>query len=545
MFQVRPFSYLVLSACFCAIALLPGCRASLGNGGVEDDEEDDGVPAAGASGAAGHRPSGGAGGAGGGGDLRDGSVAVDAAPPREAGLGSLAGADGARPEPPSTPSMPLVAISEIMYHPVLENDAQDNHEFIELHNPSGTEASLKDWKLILGKKEAFTFAANASIAPGKFLVVAKNRQKLIALHGLRPEEVLGDYQGELDNGGETVVLVNEKDDVIDAVRYDDKMPWPIGADALGMGRAWWPAGEYEKQRYKGRSLERYSYSVPASDVRNWEASPLGGGTPGRANSVSGEPPAIVLEVSAAGADGVLVKRGEKITVKARLSAGTVSDLAVEYFVDDLAKADGTEPKSMVPMTLAADLYTAEIPAQPERSIVRYRIVGRRGGSTVEPISPRASDPNPFHAAFVQPNPVPPPRSYQVFITPGNWTRMWTNLGSGPNSGCTVNPNWDARQPAVVVYEGRVYDVQVRYQGSRYQRRNGYRLPSYPAGTGPSQPSDLRAQSWRLSFPKYNRWQGGKGDRRRVVTLNKHYQSCPGVLNLLEYVGLLDSAIRAA
>jgi hypothetical protein len=426
-----------------------------------------------------------------------------------------------------------VAISEVMYHPVLENDAQDNHEFVELHNPSTSAISLAGWRLALGGQAAFRFPAGAAIDGGKYLVVARNRQALLALPGPRPEDVMGDYPGQLDNGGEEVVLLDGDGGRVDFVKYDDQPPWPVGADALGAGRAWFPPGEYEKHQYRGRSLERRSFTVAATEPRNWEASPLGGGTPGRANSISGEPAAVVMSLTAGGRDGLTVQKGERARIKVELSAGAASELAVEMFVDDLGRPDDQEPKTLVPMAAAGGAYTAELPVLPERAIVRYRIVGKRGGGARETLSPRAGDPFAFHALYVQPDPPLPAHSYQLFINPAEWSRLWTNLGGGPNAGCELNPTWDARAPAVVVHEGRVYDVLVRYQGSRYQRRNGFTLPPFPAGTGPTQPPELKALSWRMSFPSSRRWRAADGSKRGTVTLNKQHQACPGVLNLLE------------
>jgi hypothetical protein len=426
------------------------------------------------------------------------------------------------------PRAPAVAISEIMYHPVLENDREEGHEFIELHNPASQAVSLAGWKLRIDGKEAFSFPADAAIAADGYLVVAKDRAKLIAVHGLPGAQVHGGYAGALDNGGDTVALLDDGGTMVDLVRYDDQFPWPIGADALGAGRAWSVAGEYDKQQYKGRSLERISFALPGTEVANWEASPLGGGTPGKANTASGEPPAVVVQASPRG--GVL-PAGAPISVKITVSPGELSGLAVEYFVDDLARADDTEARTRVEMASQGQDHTVMLPALPERSIVRYRIVGKRGGGASQVISPRPSDPYGYHVTFVQPASLPPATAYQIFIAPGNWTKMWTNLGSGTNAGCEPNPTWDARVPAVVVRNGQVQDVQVRYQGSRYQRVNGYRLPPMPAGTGPTAPPDFKALSWRLSYPNHDRWVEGK-DKREVVTLNKQQQACPGVLNHL-------------
>lgn len=500
------------------------CVIGIGCGAPADDEEDPGPPG-GSGGGAGA-------GAGGGAGAGRGGTAGSAAGGSGGGGAGMAGAGGAPADP--APAAPVVAISEVMYHPVQERDVVDNHEFVELHNPSGREVALRDFKLVIGDREAFRFPSTAVLGAGKYLVVARNRAKLMALHGLPADVVLGDYTGELDNGGDRVALVDAQGKVVDAVAYDDAFPWPVGADALGAGRAWFPAAfGYDRQQHKGRSLERYSFTVPGTEARNWEASPLGGGTPGKANSVSGPPPATVLELTPPPPAGVVIRKGDKLAVRAKVSPGPLGEVALEWFVDDLARPNEMEPKTMTRMTAAMDVYTAEIPAPPERSIVRWRIVGKRGGAAVEPLSPRATDPAPYYLAYVQPEPAPPARSYQVHVAPASWTRMWTNLGSGPNMGCELNPNWDARVPAVLVYEGRVHDVLARYQGSRYQRWNGFRLPPFPAGTGPSQPPDFKTLSWRFSFPNYSEWSGGRGDRRETVTLNKQYQACPGVLNLLE------------
>jgi hypothetical protein len=432
--------------------------------------------------------------------------------------------DGGLPSP-----VPGVAISEIMYHPVLENDAHERHEFVELHNPASIPRSLSGWKLVIGGREAMTLPESATLAPGGYLVLARDRQKLLGDRQMPAELVLGDYQGELDNGGNSVALLDDQGALVDVVRYDDEFPWPLGADALGASGAWFPTGEYDKHQYRGRSLERRSFTLSASEVRNWVASPTGGGTPGAANTIAGEPPAIVLQVSPR---GTVVKAGAMVPVSVALSPGAVGELAVEYFLDDLAAPEGAETRLQVPMAGNDNgEHTAVLPAFPGRSIVRYRILDRRPGQASEVLSPRPGDPYSFHLFFVEPDPAPPASAYQIFIAPTRWTQMWTNLGPGPNDECELNPTWDARMPAVVIYNGRVHDVLVRYSGSRYRRWHGPPLPPFPAGTGATQPPDNRALTWRLSFPRYALW-GGKGDQRQTVTLNKQHDGCPGVLNHL-------------
>jgi spore coat protein CotH len=444
-------------------------------------------------------------------------------------MGAPSGGTGGSsvPDPPA-PARPAVAISEIMYHPVLENDLVEAHEFIELHNAAEFGADLAGWKLRIGGHDAFTFAADTSLGAGAYLVVAKDRAKLSTIYGLGPSLLVGDYAGQLDNGGDVVELVDGQGALVDVVRYDDRFPWPVGADALGASAAWLPAGVHDKEQYKGRSLERLSFAVPATLASNWDASALGGGTPGKANSATGAPLAMVTEV---GPRGVAVAAGQIVPIVVTFSQGQITQPAIEYFIDDVARPDAGKSPQRLELTLAAGKYSANLPPLPARAIVRYRVLGKRLGPTSDVISPRPSDPYGYHTIFAEVEPAAPAGAYQVFIAPANWTQMWTNLGGGPNAGCELNPSWDARVPAVVVRNGQVQDVQVRYQGSRYQRRNGLGLPAWPAGTGPTAPADFKALSWRLSYPAFDRWTQGK-EQRQTVNLNKQNQACPGVLNHL-------------
>src|SRR5687767_325839 len=77
--------------------------------------------------------------------------------------------------PPVQPQAdpPRVVISELMYHPVGEQTAQEEHEFVELHNPGASSVNLSGWQLTGGIR--LIFAAGTKIAGGGYLVVAKRR----------------------------------------------------------------------------------------------------------------------------------------------------------------------------------------------------------------------------------------------------------------------------------------------------------------------------------------------------------------------------------
>ena len=123
---------------------------------------------------------------------------------------------------------PLV-ISEIMYHPVDENAPQDNHEFLEIHNPAEVAVDLSGWKIT--GDAAFTFPPGARIAAHEYKVIAHNKAQLAAVadYKLNAADLLGDFTGELGDDG-TVNLVDAKGQTVDSATWSASFPWPIGAD---------------------------------------------------------------------------------------------------------------------------------------------------------------------------------------------------------------------------------------------------------------------------------------------------------------------------
>lgn len=436
------------------------------------------------------------------------------------------GVDTGQPTPSGA-----VVISEIMYHPVREVSVEDEHEFVEIHNSSGAPVSVSGWKLLVGSSERLMLPAGTSLAPGAYLVLAKRRDRLLAVahYALAPEAVVGDFSGGLGNGGSTVVLLDAQGGIQDRVTYDDEAPWPIGADAFGAQEAWLPElAPLDNHQFMGRSLERYSPTLESSDPHNWEASPVDGATPGRPNSVSGDPRAVVLNVAAARENGTgLITASDSVRITATLSKGTFSDLALEVRIDTVEKLGTT--LEAIPLSRKAGTeatYEATLAPRAANTVVRYRVVGKADGSNRTRIGPRPTDPGEFYAYFVGPPPTSG-RSYHLFITPENWTTMYTNLRGGPISDCAANPRWDATVPAVFVYEGNVYDVQVRYQGSQNRRTDGIPIPNFDAPR-PSQPSPVQVLSWRIRFPRYAEFEGFRG-----ISMNKLKQGCPGVLHALQ------------
>ena len=413
-------------------------------------------------------------------------------------------------DPASAPP-PQVRISEILYHPAAERSYDDVAEFVELANAGTTPVDLAGWRLVAENVD-FTLPAVTLPVDG-YIVVAKDAATLVSVWGLDPAIVVGDWAENLDNGKDDLQLIEPKGTVVDRVVYEDSAPWPVAGDALGAGADWLPASvlPLSLHEHKGHSLERVSLEHEASEVANWVPSPLDGATPGAPNTGAAEqPPPIVMGHGYSGA-----QLGASLSVHPG-----VTSVEVEWFVDDLTRTD--EPTTRMTMSAAAAMqFTAELPAFPDNTIVRYRF-RIDSGSGLELVSPRPTDPYAWHAFAVVPKIATTTKVYQLFIAPAAWGELWSNIAAGRDSGCTMNPTWDNEVLAVLVHDGEVYDVRARYQGSRYNRTNGPVLPAWPYPGPSAGPNPPRALSWHFSMPRYHRIGG-----REAITLNKNRQGCPG------------------
>jgi len=152
----------------------------------------------------------------------------------------------------STPKVGPVVINEIMYHPY--QDDETSYEYIELLNVSDVTWDISGW-MIDGVN--YTNPPGTFIAPGEFLVVCADHVAISSAYGIA--NVVGDWPGALQNGGERIVLMTDEGAVIDSVRYNDKEPWPVGADGYGA------------------SLERLRSAEDGDTYMNWGASSMGTG----------------------------------------------------------------------------------------------------------------------------------------------------------------------------------------------------------------------------------------------------------------------------
>ena len=162
-----------------------------------------------------------------------------------------------------------VVFNEIMYNPM---GADDNLEWVELHNQMSVDVDLSNWSIKGGIE--FAFPEGAMLPGGEYAIVASDPS--LFNEDAERAYALGPFTGRLDNAGEGLRLVNYNDRVMDSIDYSDRWPWPIAPDGSGV------------------SLAKVSPQSGTSNPNHWRASREIGGTPGAANFSSDVEPAGVL-----------------------------------------------------------------------------------------------------------------------------------------------------------------------------------------------------------------------------------------------------------
>lgn len=127
----------------------------------------------------------------------------------------------------------LLLISEIMYNPSDFNGYSGGDlEFVELYNRGDAPADLSGMGFTSGIN--YTFAEGASLAADSYLVLAATPTAFHSRYGFTPYDA---YDGQLKNGGETLILRAADGAVLLSQPYDDGSPWPCGADGSGFSLA--------------------------------------------------------------------------------------------------------------------------------------------------------------------------------------------------------------------------------------------------------------------------------------------------------------------
>ena len=161
--------------------------------------------------------------------------------------------------------MENLKITEIHYHPLDDNDSVNNdgeYEFIEMKNIGDETLDLSG--MYFSRGITYTFPNNTAIGPGKFIVLASNKSSFYNRYGFN---AFDEYEGQLDNNGETIALNSAAGDTLIKIHYNDKYPWPNSADGAGYSLV-----PKEQNPYKDQN-----------DGTNWITSHEIHGNPGRDN----------------------------------------------------------------------------------------------------------------------------------------------------------------------------------------------------------------------------------------------------------------------
>ena len=129
-----------------------------------------------------------------------------------------------------------IKLTEIMYnpeeYPLSNTEVIDDAEleFLEIKNTS-TSLTLDISGLQITDGVDYTFPVGTMMDPQSFIVLASNAEALAQkCPGI---DILGEYEGQLSNGGEIIEFTTFDGEVIILVEYDDIDLWPTEADGEG------------------------------------------------------------------------------------------------------------------------------------------------------------------------------------------------------------------------------------------------------------------------------------------------------------------------
>lgn len=160
-----------------------------------------------------------------------------------------------------------VVINEIMYDPF-----SNESEWIEIFNSTGQIINLNGWKYKENSVTVKLSTTDLFLNPGDFFILAHDSTIFNSYPNLKfPEQnqiLKFSISLSLSNSGETIIITDSLNNVIDAVTYDPNWHNPNFTDT------------------KGISLERLNPAFPSNDKSNWSSctKPIGG-TPGLINSI--------------------------------------------------------------------------------------------------------------------------------------------------------------------------------------------------------------------------------------------------------------------
>lgn len=287
-----------------------------------------------------------------------------------------------------------IVINEIHCNP---DDESERVEFIELHNAGTEDVDLSGWYFDDGL--TYQFSAGVHLAAGEYLIVAEDPDHIhrkwgSGRGGIDLDRVSGPYDGRLNNDGERITLCNAAGRQVDSVEYGLGFPWPTVGSPVPDGAS---GTGYSMQLLN----PRFDNSVPV----NWRSATP---SPWRANSevlTANTPPflraitcvpehprsgeAVAVTIEATDADGMIgilleyqvvspghyIPAGLPVTPAVLQTKPDVGPLRNPEYHDNWTQVFVFDDGTGADVEAGDGVYTALIPAQPHRTLVRYRFQG--------------------------------------------------------------------------------------------------------------------------------------------------------------------------
>jgi hypothetical protein len=158
--------------------------------------------------------------------------------------------------------------SRVVFNEVMYNSTTPGGAFIELRSlASTTTYDLSNWRI---EGVGFTFPQGTLLAPGGYIVIAKDRTAFAAAYG-NTIPLAGEFPGQLQNDSETLWLIKPgataaQDTVIDQITYSDRAPWPAAADGLGGSLQLIDATQDNNRAFNWAALTPPTNSEPAKTL---------------------------------------------------------------------------------------------------------------------------------------------------------------------------------------------------------------------------------------------------------------------------------------
>ncbi len=123
-----------------------------------------------------------------------------------------------------------VVINEIMANPSAVLD--EAGEWLELVNPGNEAVDLEGWTLRDGGNNSHTIGESLVVAPGGYLVLG--RYGVTQDNGGYTADYVYGEDFALANAGDSVILEDEAQALVDSVEYGAAAPWPVGTPGVSI-----------------------------------------------------------------------------------------------------------------------------------------------------------------------------------------------------------------------------------------------------------------------------------------------------------------------